>query len=1122
MLRRAAHVYIGDAYIPRENWHRVRPKGGAVIYVRAFVPPHGKDMLRNVLMIGVAVAAIAFGGPLGAAAFGFLGPAVGAALGQAVIGIGGMLLVNALIPPRQPTQEAEDSPTRFIEAARNRSDPFGTVPVLFGRHKIVPQYGAAPITEIVGDDQYLRMLFTWGIGPMSLDSFKIGETLLTEFTDVEVEHRYGYPSDTPITLYPSVVDQQQFQITLVETDGYTTRTTADNVDEIAIDVLFPAGLLSVSEEGERSDASVAIMLQYSVTGSGVWEDIPTMGGARTFPDSWANIGGGAFNTVTFTHERTNAIRHGITWKVPARGQYDVRVKRATADSTSDTVRDVIMWSTLRSITDEHPVQSPVPIAMTALQIKASDQLSNVIDEFNGIGQTVCLDWNGSAWVEQPTSNPASLFRYALQNNGLQEPYSDDEIDLEQLEYWADFCTLNGFEFNQLRDFQSSLWDLLQDIAAAGRASRTMVNGLHSVVIDEAKSPVSHITPRNSSNFQAAKGFVDFPHAFRVQFNNEDEDWRNDELRVYLGDYTEETATKFELMNFPGVTNADLNARHARFAYLCAVHRPEQWTWTQDMERLAYRRGDVVLVTHDVLLVGLSYGRIKTVTTNGSGDCTEISIDEPCVMELSKSYGVSIRTASDVDVTASVQTIPGINRTLKFPTPIPAAQCPSVGDLYGFGLLGSETDKALILEVVPSGGENFSADVMAVPYREIIYTDDGGEIPPFDTKLTPITPVPEVVVEQVRSDESVLTVGPGESLSVHINVKVQPVTDITARLHVQTRPNATDERFIDAVVSSYVGNEVSIGDVRTGEYVDVRLRWVIPGRMPGEWTTIFGHRVVGKSNQPDPLQNMTISTFGGQAFIRWDKPKELDVLFGGEVRFRHSADIAPEWSNSVSIGDAAQARTLFATMPLKPGTYLARVFDEAGNQSTVVMVDAKQASVLQFANVDSIDEAPTFAGDKLDVAVTDSQLTISGGGMFDDIPDVDAESDIDVALSGAASIAGTYEFASGFDFLTVSRVRLTTRIIAINVSINDNIDAWEGNIDDRDDFDGADNADCDCIVYVRTTDDDPAGSPTWGEWQRLDSMEINARACEFKAELTSRNTDFNILVSELGVDAEEIV
>lgn len=1130
MLREAAHVYVGEWYVPRENWHRVRPNPGAMISVRAFMPPQGggaggKSLLRNILLIAVASAALIFAAPLGAA-LGLSG-AFGAAVGQAVIGIGGMLLVNALIPPRTNAEQTQDSPTKFIEGAQNRSAPFDIVPKLFGQTRVYPLLAADPITEIVGDDQYLRMLFIWSIDQIDLDTstLKIGETLLSEFDDVEIEHRYGLPGDTPPTLYPNAVEQDNFQIVLNEADGYTVRTTAANADEIGVDIVFPAGLVRVDDSGKRNNRSVALQLQYSIQGANDWRSVPVAGSVQTWPASWNNTSGGEWDTATFTSKKTQAVRHGVTWKVHTPGQqYDVRLRRLTADTDSDQIQDEVAWSALRRITDAPPVNTGYPVALTALRIKATDQLSGVIDEFSGIPTVVCPDWDAATetWITRATRNPASLFRHALQNSALQAPKADSRIDIEGLQYWHDFNVAHGFTFDQNRDFASSLWELLTDIAAAGRATPQMMDGKYTVVIDEPKVAVSHVTPRNSSGFRASKAFTSYPHAFRVQFQNRDKDYRQDELIVYLDGYDASTATVFETIEFPGVTDPVLIYTHARYYAAVAKQRPEVWTYRQDMERFVYKRGDVVKITHDVLLVGLSYGRIKDVDLDVDGNCTGITVDAPVIMEESVSYGVSIRTPSNPAVTGEVVTVAGKQNVFDFVTPIPAASAPGIGDLYGFGILGSETDEALILGVSPERGDNYKATITAVPYRPVIFDIDAGPIPPFDSKLTPIQPVPTVTVQNVRSDESVLTVGAGESLSVHIAVKVQGVNDNTAQLDVQVRPSASQEPFAAAQVDSIVSNEVFIGDVRTGEYWDIRLRWTIAGRQPGDWSYINNHFVIGKSANPQPLTGLTISTYNGQAFFRWEQPRELDVIFGGEVRFRFSSDPVPEWVNSISIGQAAQARALFATLPLKSGTYMCRVFDEAGNQSDVVMVNSNQASVLTYAPVDTLDQAPDFPGVKDNTIVDGIALKVGGAGAWDDIPDIDAEPDIDAFGGTAVITSGTYYFDAGFDFVTKKKVRLTTRVLAGVFGVNDLIDAWSENLDDRADFDGTDTAEADAVIYVAQTDDDPAGSPTWGTWERLDSMEVDCRACKFKAVLTSYNSDFNIAITELGVDAEEVI
>jgi hypothetical protein len=249
--------------------------------------------------------------------------------------------------------------------------------------------------------------------------------------------------------------------------------------------------------------------------------------------------------------------------------------------------------------------------------------------------------------------------------------------------------------------------------------------------------------------------------------------------------------------------------------------------------------------------------------------------------------------------------------------------------------------------------------------------------------------------------------------------------------------------------------------------------------------------------------MTITAFGAQALIRWDKPSELDVIFGGEVVFRHSPLFeGATWGASVTIGNSSRARTLFATLPLKAGTYLARVYDVDGTISEeVTTVTTKQASVHEFVNLDSLDEAPTFLG------THDNTEEVAGN--------------LQLVEGSPRALLGTYSFAQGFDFGTVQRVRLTTRIAVSSYSISDTIDGRLTDIDSWEDFDGVVQAGADARVFVRYTDTDPEGTPVWSPWERVDSAEFENRAFQFKAELSADSADYNIAVSELGVDAEQI-
>lgn len=1137
---RHAIVFINGRVIPKKAWATHKPKGGELVEARACVVPHGGgDSGKNVLSIVLTIATIALamataGGALGL--MGFSASTIKAAglwvtfARAAYIGVVsavGMLGVNALCTTTATSTaslsgtDSTDSNTLFIEGSSNSLNPFSVVPVVMGKFRQTPPSGSKPYTEIIGDDQYLRMLFVWGIGPVEIDesSIKIGDTLLSEFSDYQIEHREGYAADEALTLFPSAISEEDFTISLTAAADWITRTTTVNADEISLDISFSSGLVEYDSGGNKQPRSVNVEIEYRKTGSGdPWSKIDTSGAKfqSTVDASWLNIVADLLQSITFTAKKISALRYGIRWGVSERTQYDVRVRRTTADNESTLIADLTFWTALRSITAESPVDSPVPIAMTALVIKATDQLNGVIDELSGIVTRVCDDWDAATetWIERVTQNPASLFRFTLQGNGMAAPLGDGRIDLEALQDWHEFCEEKGFKFNMVRDYSASVWDTLKDICLAGRATPTMVDGKWSVVIDREQTiPESVVTPRNSFDFTAEKFFIDAPHGWRIQFSNEDEDYATDEYRVYRDGYTDENASKFEILNLLGVTDPDQIYKLGRWRIAQALNQPERWTFKQDMEFLTYRRGDWIKIAHDVMIVGLGQGRIKAVTLGEDNAVTGIELDEEVVMEAGKTYGVVIRTLDNPRLSAQVVTVEGTTKSLTFSEEVagigsPAEQAINIGDIFCFGEFGEETEDATVISIAPTS--NLQATIIAIPYRPAIYNVDTEEIPEFVTKISTRDTIPAPVVKTIVSDESAMVVSSTGTLKIRVGITFNPlnknVFGTGNELIVQMRQNGTGESFYPAVIEEEGKGYVFIGDVRSKEVIDIRLRFKVNGKLlPGPWTTITGHTVVGRSSTPSPLANMTISAFGAQAMIRWDKPSELDVIYGGEVEFRHSPDMEnAEWGSSVSIGQAAMARTLFAVLPLKEGTYLARVYDVDGNPSdTITSVTTKQVSVNEFVSVATVDEAPSFLGTHDDTEVSSGSLKLIDG-------------------ASPAAMSGTYYFANGIDLSSVKRVRLTTRLTVSIYNVNDTIDSRVSNIDDWQDFDATVIGGADAKVYVRHTDDDPnASGAVWSSWERLDSAEFEARGFQFYIVLERESVDYNILISELGIDVDEL-
>ena len=281
-------------------------------------------------------------------------------------------------------------------------------------------------------------------------------------------------------------------------------------------------------------------------------------------------------------------------------------------------------------------------------------------------------------------------------------------------------------------------------------------------------------------------------------------------------------------------------------------------------------------------------------------------------------------------------------------------------------------------------------------------------------------------------------------------------------------------------------------------------------------------LLGKTAPPGDVQNLSIETISANsARLRWDLSADLDVRVGGKVIIRHSSltDGSGTWPNSVDFVDALPGNSTEAVVPLVEGEVLAKFEDDTGNRSanaTSVLVDFPDTlGRLLVQNRREDQDSTPFQGTKTDCfySSTFDALLIDGDADFDSIADVDAVTDID-ALGNIKSSA-EYAFANTLDLGNVFSLDLTRHLVTQAFFPNNTIDQRQANIDTWNDFDGPDADAVSAKLYMRKTDDDPSGSPTYSSWQQFIGGTFVARAFQFKAELTSNDVSQNIKVDELG-------
>ena len=151
-------------------------------------------------------------------------------------------------------------------------------------------------------------------------------------------------------------------------------------------------------------------------------------------------------------------------------------------------------------------------------------------------------------------------------------------------------------------------------------------------------------------------------------------------------------------------------------------------------------------------------------------------------------------------------------------------------------------------------------------------------------------------------------------------------------------------------------------------------------------------------------------------------------------------------------------------------------------------------------VQTLTESTTFTGTKTNCSVDSGSLTIDSGYS-----------------------AATYDFANSLDLGAKYQTRFTSNIVFTRYDRSNLFDSAGGLFDARSGlFDGGasvDFDDVDVTFQIRTTDDDPSGTPTWSAWRDFVVGEYAARAFEFRLQLEADDTTVSPQITTLAVTAD---
>jgi hypothetical protein len=343
----------------------------------------------------------------------------------------------------------------------------------------------------------------------------------------------------------------------------------------------------------------------------------------------------------------------------------------------------------------------------------------------------------------------------------------------------------------------------------------------------------------------------------------------------------------------------------------------------------------------------------------------------------------------------------------------------------------------------------------------------------------------------------------------INEKITNIVALTITSGASERVDRVEVQFKKSSDTDWIAAGTGalglfeVLDLEQDDY-DFRARAINTFGVKGVFTTLSNFAAVGLIDPPDTISGFSAEVNNGTIHLEWEPVSNLDLSY---YRIRHAVETSgATWANATTAVDKVPRPANTVSLPSRAGTYFIRAYDKLGIPSTsdatvVVPFDWLET----FTNTDTQTEDPTFSGTKTDCSVASSELFIT---------------DPSTAPSEA-----TYDFSNYIDTGSVRRVRAK---VLVEVRRKDNsaglfddlpdlFDELAGLFDDLTGFNTI--ADTNVLTYISTTEDDPAGTPTWSDYRLFRAGDFYGRAFRFRAVLKSTTDDVTPAITGLEAVVE---
>ncbi|WP_197056579.1 MULTISPECIES: phage tail protein [Luteibacter] len=578
-------------FLLEKEWSRCIADGELITVVAL---PKGGSALRTVALVVVAIVATYVSGGALAGTFGsaFAAGGAGAIAAGAFVTIAGAVLVNAVLPlPKPPAGTTDNKSGAYgIGAKNNSARLLQSIPVMYGRFNVTPDYAALPYTEFQGNNQTLYSLLAITQGQIADPQIRIGDTPIDSFDEVAYEI---IPPGGTVTLFPdNVVTSdavQGLELKRPSEGGdwmgpYVTNPAGTVTRQLAVDIGFASGLYRINSDGKERTALARFEVQY--------QQIDDNGNAV---GAWTSV----LSRTVERDDRTPGLFDSYPLTVPE-GRYQVRARSYDTDQGGGTVVNAVSWVGLRAYLPSKRTYGD--ITLLAVRIKATNNLNSTTAKAINVTATRMLPvWTGAAWTApQATQSPAWAIADILRNTSYGRGWADNRLNLVELTRLAGVWAARGDTFNGVFDTKTSLWDALSAVARVGRAVPMYYAGVVDIIRDEPRDEVPLvITPdkivAGSFSIDYAFPTQDTPDHVVVTYID-DQTWQAQTVVCALGGSPKLKPKNVTLM---GVTSRDQAFREGIYMAACNRDQRKFPSLSTEMEGYIAKYGDLVSVAHDV-------------------------------------------------------------------------------------------------------------------------------------------------------------------------------------------------------------------------------------------------------------------------------------------------------------------------------------------------------------------------------------------------------------------------------------------------------------------------------------------------------------------------------------------